>query len=404
MNEKRLQQNSQFAKLKWLYVIMGIIIMMCLGTVYSWSIFRTPIEELYQIGTTKSGLPYMFSLAFYALFMLFTGRFIEKFNPKVIMIIGGLLVGIGWILSSLAGNIYFLTLTYGVMIGAGVGIVYGVPMNVVAKWFPEKKGLIVGFVLVGFGLSPFITAPFARHLIESYGVMRTFQILGVIFGLAVPLLAIPFRYPTESESESLGKPTKKGQVIDNINASAMIKTKAFKTLYINFTVGTMIGLMLVGMTSNIGIDLIKLSSTKVAFLVSLFAVFNGLGRPLFGWFADKVSHKMAMFLSFGLITIAAILMIFAGAGSTILYTISFSIFWFNLGGWLAIAPATTMTLFGTKFYSQNYGVVFTAYGVGAISGVLTSGLIKDMFHNYNSIFYFVIVLCMVGLFSASRME
>jgi MFS family permease len=404
MKEKLLQQNSQFTKLKWLYVIMGIIIMMCLGTVYSWSIFRIPIEELYQIGTTKSGLPYMFSLAFYALFMLFTGRFIEKYNPKIIMIIGGLLVGIGWILSSLAGNIYFLTLTYGVMIGAGVGIVYGVPMNVVAKWFPEKKGLIVGFVLVGFGLSPFITAPFARHLIEIYGVMRTFQILGVIFGLAVPILAFPFRYPTESESEFLGKPTKKGHVIDNINTSAMIKTKEFKTLYINFTMGTMIGLMLVGMTSNIGIDLIKLTSTKVAFLVSLFAVFNGLGRPLFGWFADKVSHKMAMFLSFGLITLAAVLMIFAGEGSTILYTISFSIFWFNLGGWLAIAPATTMTLFGTKFYSQNYGVVFTAYGVGAITGVLTSGLIKDLFHSYNSIFYFVIVLCMIGLFSASRME
>ena len=139
--------------------MFGIMIMMFLGTVYSYSVFRLELENKFQIGASESGLPYMFALAFYALFMFFTGKFIERIHPKKILIFGGLLVSLGWVLSSFASNIYVLTLTYGCVGGAGVGIAYGVPISVVAKWFPDRKGVAVGLVLVGFGLSPLITAP-----------------------------------------------------------------------------------------------------------------------------------------------------------------------------------------------------------------------------------------------------
>jgi MFS family permease len=277
-------------------------------------------------------------------------------------------------------------------------------MTAVAKWFPEKKGLMVGFVLVGFGLSPFITAPIARHLVESYGIMKSFKMLGISFGVIIVLLGYLFRYPAEYDNKLFVKIPRAIDDMNDINTEKMIKTESFKGLYLSFIVGTMIGLMLIGMTSNVGIELIQLSPRTVALLMSVFAVFNGMGRPIFGWITDKLSYKKAMLISFVSIIIAAILMLMAKEGSLGLFSIAFSIFWFNLGGWLAIAPTSTLAIYGTKHYSQNYGVVFTAYGIGAILGVLISGYLKDIHQGYHSIFYFVIVLCMAGILLSQKIK
>lgn len=151
--------------------------MMFLGIVYSYSVFRVALESELQIGSAESGMPYMVALAFYAMFMFFTGKYIERFNPNRILMLGGLMVSLGWILSSFVTNILLLTITCGGISGAGVGIVYDVPMSVIAKWFPHKKGFAVGSVLIGFGLSSLITTPIARFLVENYGVMRAFFFL-----------------------------------------------------------------------------------------------------------------------------------------------------------------------------------------------------------------------------------
>lgn len=381
---------------RWRYVFLGIIVMMCFGTVYSWSIFRMPVEKAFNIGSTQSGLPYMAALAFYALFMMLSGRYFSKFTPRIIILTGSLLVSLGWILSSFASNIYILTITYGVIGGAGVGIAYGVPIAIVTKWFPEKKGLAIGLVLLGFGVSPLITAPLARFLIETFGVMKSFLILGIAFGTIIPIISYQFKYPSELEASMLKQTTGEGNEFNDKDTKEMIKSNSFKGLYINFIFGTMIGLMIIGMTSNVGIQLIGLSQGEVALMISVFAIFNGLGRPTFGYLTDKLSSKKAMLISYSFIIMAASIMLFAGNGSATLFGIAFSIFWFNLGGWLSIAPTSTGILYGEKHYSQNFGVVFTAYGIGAIIGVAGSGLILDIFKNYYYIFYLIIAICILG--------
>ena len=404
MKQNLSKQNNKSIFLKrWRYVLLGIIIMMCLGTVYSYSVFRLSIEKIFNVGATQSGMPYMTALAVYALFMLLTGRYLDKFNPRSIITLGGLLVSLGWILSAYAPNIYVLTITYGVISGAGVGIVYGVPMTIVARWFPEKKGLAVGMVLMGFGLSPLITAPLARIFVEYYGTMNTFLILGICFGVIILILSYLFKYPSEVEQLSLKSVKQVKNSLYELNTLSMIKSKSFIGLYINFIIATTIGLMLIGLTSSIGIELIGLSQKKVALLMGLFAIFNGVGRPIFGWLVDKFSSKKAILFSYGLIISSAILILFANEGNVIMYSISFSIFWFNLGGWLAIAPTSTLALYGTKHYSQNYGVVFTAYGIGAITGVTTSGMLIDVHRNYDYVFYYVIALCLLGILLTSNL-
>lgn len=396
MGNKLIFGKSIGLGLRWGYIFLGIIIMMCFGTVYSWSIFRMSVEKAFNIGSTQSGLPYMTALAFYALFMMLTGRYFNKFTPRFIILIGSLLVSFGWILASFSSNIYALTITYGIIGGAGVGIAYGVPMAIVAKWFPERKGIAIGFVLLGFGVSPLVTAPLARFLIEVYGVMKSFLILGVSFGIIIPALSYPFRYPSELEAEMLKKNTDKDNEANDSDTKEMIKSSSFKGLYINFAIGTTVGLMVIGLTNSVGIQLIGLPQRKVALMISAFAIFNGLGRPVFGWITDKLSPRKAMLISYSFIIVAASLMSLVNNGSDILFGIAFSIFWFNLGGWLAIAPTSTGTLYGATHYSQNFGVVFTAYGIGAILGVAGSGLILDTFGNYYYIFYFIIGLCVLG--------
>lgn len=158
----------------------------------------------------------------------------------------------------------------------------------------------------------------------------------------------------------------------------------------------MIGLMLIGMTGKVAVEWVGLSQGSAALLMSFFAVFNGLGRPVFGWLTDRLSFKSAALISFVSIVMGALIMIYTKGSSPIAFGLAFSIFWFNLGGWLAIAPASTLSLFGTLNYSQNYGVVFTAYGIGAVAGVISSGVLIDWFGGYIMIFYLVLTLAAVG--------
>ncbi len=384
--------NSHF---RWVFVLLGNAIMMCMGTVYAWSIFRVAVEAKFQIGATFSGMPYMVSLACYALVMLLTGPMINKRKPITLMVIGGGLIALGWILSSFATNIFLLTITYGVISGAGVGFAYGVPMKVVASWFPDKKGLATGLVLVGFGLSPLVTAPLTKTLIDALGVSNTFLYLGIAFGILIPLFSLPFRYPPEEHNTQA---IAQGVPENAMDRRELIKTKPFFTLYSNFLIGSMIGLMMVGLTLKIGVQMVGMSAKAVAVWMSVFAVFNGIGRPIFGWLTDRLSYQKTMRLSFGLILLAAALMLL-GNGSALSFCAAFSIFWLNLGGWLAIAPTTTLSQFGARDYSRNYGVVFTAYGIGAVLGVLLSGLLVDMFGGFAGVFYLVIGLSAIGMFN-----
>ncbi|MGL4655330.1 MAG: OFA family MFS transporter [Sarcina sp.] len=379
---------------RWFYVMVGIALMMLLGTVYCWSVFRIPIEKIYGIRTTLSGIPYMCSLVFYSGFVFFTGKYIKKYSPKIIMGLGGSFIGVGWLLSSYADNIYLLTLSYGVLIGSGVGIVYGVPISIISRWFPDKKGLSVGLVLLGFGLSTFVTAPIANYLIINIGIFKTFFVFGVFFVVTIPLFAMFMRFPTDEEVLEFAVESKESIAI---SPKEMIKTKTFKGLYLCFIFGTMIGLMIVGVTANIGVEMIRIQVVDLSIFMSIFAVFNAGGRVLFGMIIDKLGVKKAMLISYTLIILAAAFMIFFGEGNTIIYLISFSLFWLNLGAWLAIAPAGTLSLYGEKRYSENYGATFTGYGIGAVLGIQISGMLKDAFGNYLVIFYFIVMIAIIGI-------
>lgn len=380
---------------RWGFVALGFLANLCMGAVYAFSVFRKPLEALWGIGATESGLPFMMFLALFALGMAMAGGLVEQWGPRKTGTLGGVLVGLGWILAGFSPNVGLLTLSYGVIGGAGVGVAYGCPIAVAGKWFPDRRGFAVGLTLAGFGASALVVAPIMSSLISSQGPLRTFTIMGAVFLAVIVLASLPLRFPPREWKAvpAKGKARPSGPDLDR---GQVVRTPTFWALWGAYTIGCLAGLMAIGIAAPFGREVTALSAGASAAAVSVFAVFNGVGRPLFGWLTDRLSPRYAAALSFGLILLASLLL-WRAEGSAVAYFVGFSVLWLNLGGWLAIAPAATATLFGTAHYAENYGLVFTAYGVGAILGNVMSGLLRDLLGSYLAVFPPVMALAGLGL-------
>lgn len=385
---------------RWLLIPLGMIILLCLGSVYSWSIFRTPLENELGISASASLLPYTFVLVFYAALMPIAGFYIPRMGTRIITAVGGIIVGSGYILSSFATHVGMLVFTYGVIAGTGVGITYGVPMVVVSRWFPDKKGLAVGLTIIGFGLSPLITAPLANHLISVYTVRPTLRILGIAFTAIILAISLTMKLPPKGWHPRQNIAAS-ASILDSAYPKNLLKSRSFYGLWICYAIGTLVGLSAIGISSAVGEELININPTMAAQSVALFALFNGVSRPLFGWLADRFKPHYIAILSYVLILIACVLMVNAEAGQVGTYLMAFCLFWFCLGGWLAMAPTITLGFFNPDQYAQNYGIIFTAYGVGALIGTLVTGSIRDLFGTYTYVFYPMAFLAIIGIIVAS---
>lgn len=376
------------------YIILGVALLLCLGTVYSYSVFRKPVEETFQIRATLSGIPYMLALFFYAIFMPFGGKLLTRYPPKVVSLLGSVIMSIGWIGAGLSRSYSGLVLFYGVLCGIGVGIAYGVPLAVSVSWFPENPGLALGTTVVGFGLSPLVTAPLARKLVELSGPLFAFRTLGTLFLATTLPISLLLRFPEGQSTRTLNSPSSPH--------SHLLGQGKFWALWTSFFIGTFVGLLAISITGPVAQEVLGLSYRSAALYVSIFAIFNGAGRPLFGYLVDRRGFVTGALLSYGLVILASVLFFTLPSPST--YLFAFALLWMNLGAWLSMAPTTTYTLFGKEAYAQNYGVVFTAYGAGAIAGTLVSGILRDATGSYLAVFPITALLAGVGMGAAFLLQ
>lgn len=371
---------------------LSMLMMLLLGTVYSYSMFRSYIESIYEVGSLVSGLPYMFSLFFYAVSMMIFGRIMKPSNLQKLVLIGALLLGVGWWIASISTSIWMLSIGYGFFIGTSVGIMYGVPLYVVQKTYAVRPGLYTGLILLGFGMSPLLTAPIGRVLLNAYGLFDTFRIFGIVFPLIILPISFMFRVSIP-EQEELNLP------LFNLKTD-----KTFRYLYVTFLIATTIGLMMIGLSYQVGVTYYQFDARDVTISLSLFALFNGLARPLFGALMDKYGFYKTSLLSISLILLGSIIGIINQGTHYILYLISFGLFWFNLGAWLAIIPNTVKARYGKKAYAKIYGYIFTAYGFGAIIGTLISGSILDIMNQTYYIYVSIILLLAISYLFMRQMK
>jgi MFS family permease len=404
---------------RWLLVLIGTIIELCLGAVYAYSVLSVPLKKIFTdplsaggFGLTVSAiemqLPYIVSLAMFAITMPLVGKYIEKMGPRKVGMIGGVIVGLGWILASFATSPITLALLYGFVAGVGVGVAYGCPITTSARWFPDKRGLAVGLTLLGFGFSAFVTGKVADTLTASVGIFNTFRLLGIGFLVISVVLSMFLVFPPAGWCPRGWTPpgAVAGIAKADFTREEMTKTKTFIGLWVCYTIGALAGLMAIGVAKpagmevagNAGMDTVA-AGVLMTNLILPFAFCNAVGRPIFGSLTDKLTPPRAAILSYILIIVASLL-VYLQPASVNMYTIAFSLLWLCLGGWLAIAPAATASYFGTKDYARNYGLVFTAYGVGAIVGNLMAGAAKDMLGGYVNVFPYVAVLSVLGIIVA----
>lgn len=383
---------------RWLVVVGALLIQLCLGAIYSWSIFVEPLKKNFAYSTTDTQVIFSVGLASFALSMIFAGRWQDRKGPRLVATVGGIVVGLGYILASQTGGAFLpLTLTVGLIAGVGIGLGYVCPIAACVKWFTDKRGVVTGLAVAGFGAGAWVFSKLGSYFITSYGVMTAFLYLGVIFLVTVVLGAqllknppagwVPDGWKSPETKSSKGKS-------EDLNWNDMLKTKQFWIMWLMFISGATAGLMVIGILKPFGINA-GLDAATAGNAVGVLALFNCACRILWGTASDKLGRSKSMTLMF--LLQAAMMFILINMGSSgILLAVASAWVGFNFGGNFALFPSTTADYFGTKNVGINYGFVFTAYGVAGIIGPILGGKVFDMTGSYLWAFIPTGVLCLIA--------
>ncbi len=349
-------QRNQLKRI--LLVIAAILIQVCLGTVYAFSVFVNPLKETMGWSLNQVSLAFTLCLASFTVFMNVAGRVQDSKGPRVTATIGGLLLGCGLIWSGRVSSLLGFYLAYGVIAGAGIGFGYVAPISTLVQWFPERKALMSGLAVFGFGAGPLVLAPTATYLIGLYGVNMTLTLVGVAFLLLV-----------SGSAQFLSLPQQKGakKAAEFEYKQSIWQTGNFWRLWLYFLIGAGAGLMVISQAAPLAQELAGLSATEAAGIVGLLALTNGLGRLLWGYIADKFGYERAIAFIFALFSLDLLLILQLAVNQWLL-SLGLLMAAFCFGGVLALMPALTSKYFGDAQLGRNYALVFSAYGVAGVLG------------------------------------
>jgi MFS transporter, OFA family, oxalate/formate antiporter len=392
----------------WIVTFAGMGLNLALGILYAWSIFGKQLSETVDKGgfgwsKTEATLPYTIAIACFAIMMVPAGRLQDRFGPRLIATVGALLTGAGLIIASFAAPASILPALFGfgVMAGTGIGLGYASAMPAAVKWFPpQKKGLITGLVVAGFGLAPVYIAPLSKYLLSTYGVSNSFRILGIVFIITTTLFAQMIKNPPVTETPFTGRQDKISSKPSHADSSwrQMIKTPAFYSLYIQYACAATAGLMIIGHLAKI-VSVQSGNTIKIGFLlVALLAVFNAGGRIVAGIVSDYIGRIVTIAL---VCIMQAMIMFFFPQFSTVTaFVLGSALVGFNYGACLALFPATTADYWGTKNLGLNYGILFTSWGLGGVFGPMLAGKIADATGAYTTAYYIAASLLLFAAFLA----
>lgn len=375
------------------WVVLGaVLIQLCLGAIYAWSVF-TPclLAEPYGFSATQTQIIFGVGLATFALVMIFSGWLQKKVSPRALTRIGGVTLGAGYVVAGMVGDSFYgLLIAIGVIAGAGIGLAYAIPIAVGVKWFPDRKGLLTGLAVAGFGFGALIWVKLAGswgHLIDEIGLANTFVTYGIVFAALVFLGSSWMINPPVGYCPAGWSPERTGGVTvaqTEMDARMMRHTWQFYALWTMFVAGAMAGLMVIGCMKLFGIDALQqggftavAASAKAGTAMAVFfALANGLGRIGWGVVSDRWGRKRSLATMFFLQALAMLLFYATGSAEVMLYACA-ALIGFNFGGNFALFPAITADYFGNKNVGSNYAWVFTAYGVGGIVGPILGGYFKN---------------------------
>lgn len=377
----------------WFVAFSGIGINLALGILYTWSIFKSEITRSIESGEVGGfnwnmasiNDPYAVTCIVFAFAMILAGKVQDRFGPRLTAMIGGVLVSAGFILISQFNSYYVWIVGFGVLVGTGIGFGYSAATPPALKWFPpEKTGLIAGLVVSGFGLASVYIAPLATYLIKIWGLQQSMLFFGVAFTIVVCGLSLLLKNPPEGYvpvSAAKSGSSEKNVNMDFIKTmdmkpSEILRKYEFYLLWITYAFASGVGLMVIGSVAGMA----KRSLGTYAFLaVAILAIGNAGGRIIAGILSDKIGRTNTIIIMLGFqatLMFTAIPVLNAGSPSAVLLVLLTTFIGFNYGTNLSLFPSITKDLWGLKNFGGNYGILFTAWGVGGFVMARISQMIK----------------------------
>ena len=369
----------------WRVTFAGMGINLALGILYTWSVISKRIPEDWGWNEDDKSMPYMIACLVFSLVMVPAGRMQDKLSPRLVATIGGILVGIGFIIASMTSSVWAFVIGFGVLAGAGIGFGYASATPPAVKWFrAAKTGMIAGIVVSGFGLASVYAAPLTTWLIATFGFEKAVLILGILFLIVVVTLAQILKPPPKGYVPLGAEPAKKlgiGDKKEEFLPKEVLRTWQFYLIWFMYVCGAGAGLMIIAKLDAIAKTQVGINLGFV--FVAVLAIGNGGGRILAGMLSDKIGRKATFLICFVFQAILIFLLSTAKDGNAL------GTFWAmalismligaNYGANLSLFPSITKDFYGLKNFGMNYGLVFTAWGVG---GFMLAKLAGEMYVKY----------------------
>jgi len=353
---------------RWLLAAAGVLMQVAFGAVYAWSVFRIPLSHAH--GWTIAEVTAAFEIAIFVVgFAAFAGGlWMKRSGPRPVALAAAVLYGLGTMLTGSAHSLTALYLTYGVLGGAGLGLGYIVPIATLVKWFPDKRGMITGLAVAGFGAGALVTAPVANSLIASVGVGGTFEILGLAYLVVVFACALVMRNPPEGYAPAgySAVVSHSGRSTRDFTLRQALGTWQWYALWLTLFLNTTAGIAIISQASPMAQEISGVSAATAAGMVGLISIANGSGRFLWAWFSDAVGRR-TVFLMMFLLQAAAFLLLSQVHHFGVLSLLAFVIL-LCYGGGFGTMPAFATDYFGAAQIGSIYGLMLTAWGCAAVFG------------------------------------
>lgn len=372
----------------WLVVLGTVIVQMGLGTIYTWSLFNQPLVSKYGWSLNAVAITFSITSLSLAFSTLFASKLQEKWGLRKLIMIAGLALGQGLILSSQASSLILLYVLAGVVVGYADGTAYITSLSNLIKWFPERKGLIAGISVSAYGSGSLIFKYVNAQLIESVGVSQAFIYWGLIVTAMIILGACLIHQAADQGAVQESK-------THEYTTKEMLGTKQVYLLFIMLFTSCMSGLYLIGMVKDIGVQLVGLSAATAANAVAMVAIFNTLGRIILGPLSDKIGRLKIVTGTFVVMASSVLVLSFVDLNYGIYFVCVASVA-FCFGGNITIFPAIVGDFFGMKNHSKNYGIVYQGFGFGALAGSFIGALLGG----FKPTFMVIGVLCVVSFIIA----
>jgi len=371
---------------RWGIAAAGVLLQMALGAVYAWSVFRGPLVKQFNWSISQVTLTFTISIFVLGVAAFFGGLWLNKVGPRTVALTGGFLYGLGVFLASFsADKLWWLYLSYGVIGGIGLGFGYIVPVAVLVKWFPDRRGLITGIAVGGFGAGALITAPLATRLIQSVGVLHTFAYLGAAYLVVTMVTGYFMVNPPPGWQPAGWTPSasqKAQRAASDYTLAGALKTWQWWALWLLLFLNTTAGISLISQESPLFQEIAKVSAIVAAGMVGIVSIGNAVGRVFWAWVSDIISRRWTFAIMF-VLQVALFWVLPSMAAVTTLTILSFTIL-MCYGGGFGTMPAFAADYFGSKNVGPIYGLMLTAWGSASAFGPLLIAHLRQVSGSYTS--------------------